>query len=106
MLTTGYVYCNKALKKFGLHIVCIDEIDDYPITLMNSDRVYIQNGCRDTFGHSDLLPCYLIKKQIQNKSDMSYGITYSHQIFEGEKFEKFMMFGVKNNYFKYEVIDG
>lgn len=53
-----------------------------------------------------LLPCYLIKKQIQNKSDMSYGITYSHQIFEGEKFEKFMMFGVKNNYFKYEVIDG
>lgn len=56
ILATGYVCCNKAaLKKFGLQNVCVDEINaEYHITLKNSGRVYIQNGCRDTFGHSDV----------------------------------------------------
>lgn len=56
ILATGYVCRNKeALLKFGLQEINIDKINaDYFVALNNDNRVYIQNGCRDTFGHADV----------------------------------------------------
>lgn len=50
-----------------------------------------------------LLPCYLASGQIRGAFKASYGIHYSHKIFSKDAFEKFIMFGVKNNFFQFEV---